>query len=349
MYEFTLKEFLLTLRSNLKRILVVLFISVVVGLVIAFSIPKQYSSTISLAPEPSEDSKMGGMGGLASLAGIDLGQGGDAIGPDLYPDVVATNSFLVDLLQVPVVTVDGDSYSFQNYMISKTKIPWWGYGKVLLIKAIKALKPAKKKVVGGSEGFNPKFLSEEEDNLINGLRGCIGCQVNEENGVILLSVNTQDPLVSTIMVDTLKVHLQDFITEYRTNKARVDLEYYLSLQESAKKEYELAKQMYSDYCDSHQGVTLQSHLSERETLENELQLAFNAYSQVKQQVLLAQAKVQENTPAFTVLEESSVPNRPDSPRKMLILFACVFVGCFGYIGWIYFKLLFSKNKHVNGY
>ena len=180
--------------------------------------------------------------------------------------------------------------------------------------------------------------------MISNLRNNILCNINDETGIIQLSVNTQDPLVATIMVDSVMMRLQNFVTQYRTNKARNDLNYYLTLEDSAKYKYDEAKMNYVKFCDSHNGVTLQSYISERETLENELQLAFNVYSQIKQQVQLAQAKVQEKTPAFTVIEDSSVPNKPVSPRKVLILFATVFVASLGLCGWIYFRLLFAKEK-----
>ena len=63
-------------------------VAIVVGLVVAFSIPKEYSTTVKLAPETSDPSKkMGNLGGLAAMAGINLGSsaGSDAISPDLYP------------------------------------------------------------------------------------------------------------------------------------------------------------------------------------------------------------------------------------------------------------------------
>lgn len=344
MNEFTLAELLVELRKNLKKLIAVFVIATAVGLVIAFSIPKQYSASISLAPELSGEKSFGGMSGLASLAGIDLNDGSDAIGPDLYPNVIATNKFLVDLLPIQVTTTEGDTCSFKTYILLHTKAPWWSYGKIYLGKLIKKLRSKKTTTTGSQSGFNPKYLSEEEEVLINALRNSILCNINDESGIIQLSVNTQDPLVATIMVDSVMMRLQDFITQYRTNKARNDLNYYLTLEDSARYKYDEAKRDYVKFCDSHNGVTLQSYISERETLENELQLAFNVYSQIKQQVQLAQAKVQEKTPAFTVLEDSSVPNIPNTPRKVLILFATVFVACLGFMGWIYFRLLFLTKE-----
>ncbi|MGN0086391.1 MAG: Wzz/FepE/Etk N-terminal domain-containing protein [Alloprevotella sp.] len=349
MNEFDLSTLLKTLWAGRKRVIINCGIAVVVALVIGYSIPKIYTSTASLTPELTDESSMGGgMSSLASLAGIDLGGGTDAIGPKLYPDVIATNSFLVDLLDVDVTTVNGDTCDFKTYWAKHTRMPWWSYGTVGLKKLIKMVRPKKKKRGGASDGkINPKYLSEEEELLVSGLRGVITCSVDDESGVINLSVTTQDPLVSTIIVDSVMEHLQSFITQYRTSKACNDLAYYLELEKSAKAEYDAAKQEYAAYCDTHQGLTMQSYLSEQESLENELQIAYNVYSQTKQQVQIAKAKVQEKTPAFTVLEASSVPNVPVAPRKMLILFACVFLAFFGTVGWMYFRLLFFTKPAAN--
>lgn len=63
----------------------------------------------------------------------------------------------------------------------------------------------------------------------------ISCQVDDETQVITLRVRAQDPLVAATMVDSVCAHLQDFITEYHTSKARVDLDYYRKLEMDARK------------------------------------------------------------------------------------------------------------------
>ena len=351
MYYFDIFTFLRTLKKRWKLVALNACIAAAVGLVIAFSIPKQFTASVSLAPEMADEGGgiSGSLGKLASLGGFDLGKSADAIDPALYPDVIGTNDFLVKLLGVNVRTDEGEQMDFKTYLTKHTRIPWWGYGKVGLAKLIKMVRPAKKKrqLNGGQgeEGMNPKCLSEEEEQLISNLRGAVYCQVDDESGVVGVSVTTQDPLVSVQIADSVVSHLQNFITRYRTSKACNDLVYYQGPEKETAARYEQAKRKYAAYCDSHQGLTLQSYMTEQESLENELQMAFNAYSQMKQQVQMAEAKVQEKTPAFTMLEESSVPNAPVSPRKALILFACIFLAVLGTVGWIYLQLLFShKNE-----
>ena len=71
---------------------------------------------------------------------------------------------------------------------------------------------------------------------------------------------------------------------------------------------------------------LQSFISEQESLENDLQMAYNEYTQVSQQVQVAKAKVQERTPAFTIVQCASVPQKPSSPKRMLGILASLILG-----------------------
>ena len=100
--------------------------AIVVGLVVAFSIPKEYSTTVKLAPETSDPSKkMGNLGGLAAMAGINLNStsGADAISPDLYPDVVSSIPFLLELFPVQVTNEKGNySASLYDYMDTRNLV-----------------------------------------------------------------------------------------------------------------------------------------------------------------------------------------------------------------------------------
>ena len=187
-------------------------------------------------------------------------------------------------------------------------------------------------------------MSAEDAGVLERRRFLISCQVDDETQVITLRVRAQDPLVAATMVDSVCAHLQDFITEYHTSKARVDLDYYRKLEMDARKKYLHAQKEYADFCDTHKGTILQTYISEQESLENELQLVYTAYSQMKQQVQMAEAKVQERTPAFTEIEGASVPIMADSPKKLFILLAFVFLSFVGTIAWLYVRLLFFRHE-----
>ena len=139
------------------------------------------------------------------------------------------------------------------------------------------------------------------------------------------------------MADVTCQKLQAFITSYRTNKARIDYEYYKKLREESKAEYDKARQAYADYADAHQNVTLINYTAKTEDLENEMQLKHNIYTAMNTQMQAAMAKLQEATPAFTVIESASIPIRPAGPKRMIISIAMMILSFFVLSGWLLFK------------
>lgn len=346
MYEFDFKTLLLTIKRSKKMIIRNAVIALVVGAIIGFSIPKEYCASCTLAPETQEEGMSGGLSSLASMAGINIGGGSDAIGPDLYPNVVSSNNFVVDILYIEVETIEQEKISYIDHIRTQTKKPWWGYIKIGFDKFMKLVNPQPKftnsAMIG--ERINPERMSREDEMLVKGIKGSITCSVSDLDNTINISVSDQDPLVAKLVVDSAAVHLQNFITAYRTSKARIDLDYYRKLESETHQQYVCSMEAYAEYCDAHKGSILQSYLSEQDRLENEMQIALEAYNQVRKQCQMAEAKVQEKTPAFTVVEPSTVPNRHDSPRKILIMLSCVFVTVVVSLGWLYTKLLFFSRK-----
>ena len=81
----------------------------IIGVIVALSIPRVYTSTVVLAPENSTGSSaLSKFGALGSMIGINVGPAmdGDALYPEIYPDIFASNDFIVDLFDVPVVPLD---------------------------------------------------------------------------------------------------------------------------------------------------------------------------------------------------------------------------------------------------
>ncbi len=337
--------FLLRLAKQNKKILSIVTLAAFLwGIVASVSIPKTYKSSTSLAAETKDDSPLGGssLGGLASLAGVSLSGGNDAIVPELYPNVVVTNEFLVDLLYAKVQTQDGnDSIRYIDYMLKRQTAPWWtkAFGAI-----VRLLPGGDKKPVGQGKRLDPQRLTRKEEELVKGLKGQIVCAVDKNDGIIDISFSSQDPLVSKQMVELVTRHLQEFITDYRTNKARIDLEYYCKLRDEAFAKYGKAKQEYAAYSDSHADLALKSYQLESEALENALQLAYTEYSQKCQQVALAEGKVQERTPAFTVIERANVPARHDSPKRLTLVLAYVFVAFFGTYVFLFVREQWRDGK-----
>lgn len=86
--------------------------------------------------------------------------------------------------------------------------------------------------------------------------------------------------------------------------------------------------MYGAYSDANTDVILASMKSKQEDLENDMQLKFNAYNAMMTQYQAAKAKVQERTPAFTVVQGAAVPIKPSGPKRMLFVACMIFLAFF---------------------
>ena len=155
----------------------------------------------------------------------------------------------------------------------------------------------------------------------------------------------QDPLVSATLTDTVMRNLQEFITQYRTDKARNDLAFTQRLFDEARDNYYEAQQRYARYMDQNQGIVRRSYLTEQERLQNEMNLAFNLYNQTAQQLQLARAKVQESTPVYAVVQPATVPLKPSKPSKIILLAGCIFLAGVVSSGWIFVREKWPGRRH----
>ncbi|MDE6636762.1 MAG: chain-length determining protein [Muribaculaceae bacterium] len=348
--EIDLLELAMKLWRQKKKIAIWCAIGAIVGLVVAFSIPKEYTTSVKLAPEAGNGQKIGGsLGAMAAMVGIggNAQQGMDAVNPTLYPDVVSSVPFLVDLFNVPVEEEDGNgSVTVREYVEEDLKSPWWSAVLGFPFKLIGMIKGGDDEDTNSPGKKTDTFkLTKKENDVVMALQQRISASVDTKTSVITISVMMQDPLVSATLADTVVNRLQEYITEYRTNKARKDLEYAELLNEEAQDNYYKAQQKYADYLDRNNGLILHSAQTTRERLQNEATLAFNLYNQTAQQVQVAKAKVQENTPVYATVTPATVPIKPTSPRKPLILVGFVFLAFVACSAWIlYGKPLIEEMK-----
>ena len=131
--------------------------------------------------------------------------------------------------------------------------------------------------------------------------------------------------------------LQEFIINYRTNKAKIDYEYYKKLCAEAKTKYERARQLYASYSDANMDMMLESYKSRTEDLENDMQLKYNIYTAMNTQMQMAQAKLQEATPAFSMIQSATVPYKPAGPKRVIISVAMMILAFFVLSGYVLVK------------
>lgn len=300
-------------------------VGVVLGIIIALSIPKQYTVTVTLSPEMNGDSKSGGLASLASsfLGGGTSSSSSDALNVTLAPDIVASTPFILELFNTRVQTLDGKLDTTLVTYLDEQKTPWWGYIKAAPGLAIGAIKSLFTEEADTTATLNPFQLTEKEYQKVEGLRKAISAEVDKKTAMTTITVTLQDPKVTAIVADSVVGKLQQYIIDYRIKKAKEDCAYLEELYKERQQEYYEAQSRYAHYFDTNRNIAFQSIRAEQERLQNDMNLAYQVYSQVAQQLQVARAKIQEEKPVFAVVEPASIPLQPSGTSRKVILVGIV--------------------------
>ena len=333
-----------SVKSHRKLYYKVLGVTFVLACVYVFSIPKTYTCKVMLAPELSGTGGRNYLSALATSFGLSMGTsrtGSEALFPTLYPDLMNSVDFKTSLFPVKVRRdKDKEEMTYYDYLLNEQKRPWWSSAIGAVIGGIASLFPedtTQYSALSTQQVVNPFRLTKKQTAIAAAINNRVKCAVDKKTLVITIQVTDQDPLVCATVADSVQNRLQKFITDYRTNKARKDLEYNQKLFIESKREYDKARQIYASFSDANQDVILQSVRTKLTDLENEMQLKFNAYSVVATQLESAKARVQEETPAFTTLQSATVPLKKSGPRHLRIIFVFLFLAFLGTTVWVFHK------------
>lgn len=326
-------------------------VGVVLGIIIALSIPKQYTVTVTLSPEMGGDKASG----LASLASSFLGGGtsnssNDALNVTLAPDIVASTPFILELFNTHVQTLNGELDTTLVTYLDEQKQPWWGYIKAIPGMAINTVKSLFTEKVDTVSMLNPFQLTEKEAAKVEGLRKAIIANVDKKTAMTTITVTLQDPKVTAIVADSVVGKLQQYIVDYRIKKAKEDCAYLEELYHERQQEYYEAQSRYAHYFDTNRNIAFQSVRAEQERLQNDMNLAYQVYSQVAQQLQVARAKIQEEKPVFAVVEPASIPLQPSGTSRKTILAGVVFLAICGAGFWKLLGASYIKKlkNNING-
>jgi LPS O-antigen subunit length determinant protein (WzzB/FepE family) len=325
-----------------KRVMIIKWcvVGAVIGLVVGFSIPKTYSASVTLAPETQQ--KSSSLSGMASMFGVNLNNSVDAISVEMFPDVVHSTPFIVDLFELPVQFERKDSTintTLLDYMKNYQKCAWWSYVMNAPFKVlgwcVDLVTPDKEVVETVSE-FNPTNLPKDEREVVKFFANNIIVNVDKKTGKTSMSLLMQDPLVVAQVMEAVTDNLKTYMSNYRTSKARQDVANLSSICEERKADYYKAQQAYAKFVDANKNVILQSAQAERERLQQEMNLAYQVYSQVASQLEGSRIEEQQAKPVFTIIHPVIVPISRTAPSKakMLVIFTFL-AGCCA-AAWVLF-------------
>ena len=350
--EIDLMDLLRKVIGIRKKIYKAAGIGLIIGIIVAISIPKQYTVEVTLSPEMGNN-KGGGLSGLAASflgSGVTMGDGTDALNASLSADIVSSTPFLLELSAMEIPVTKNKVMSLNTYLDEETS-PWWSYVigfPGMVIGGVKSLFTEEDEDIyfdKTSRGIIE--LSKKETEKIETLKEKITASVDKKTSMTSVTATFQDSKVAAVVADSVVKKLQEYIIDYRTSKSKEDCLYLEKLFKERQQEYYAAQKKYADYLDSHDNLILQSVRAEQERLQNDMSLAYQVYSQVASQLQVARAKVQEEKPVFAVVEPAVVSLEPSGTSRKVYVLAFIFLSVCIVISWNLFgKDLLNKFKEV---
>ena len=333
--EIDLRDLILPLWKARKQILATALIFAVLGGIIGFLTPATYTASSTFLPQTAQagGGLSGSLGGLASLAGINLNapmSGGD-IPPSMYATVLASEPFRKRILDAKI-WVNGDSLSYRDYLLNQPK----SVVGTLLEYTIGL--PGKLAGTGNEESSLPspgelQALSDEENELHEALAGRISIENNKKEGVVSLTVIEGDPLIAAQVAKVTEEVLQDWIIEHKIKNTKAQYEFIAKQFEAKQKEFFSIQDQLAGYMDRNQNVLSATYLTRLERLQAEFDLVNTVYSELAKQKEQAAIQLSKDTPTFSVLDPVKVPKKKTGPKKSIFVLGAFFMGLIFSSSW----------------
>lgn len=325
--------------QNWRKIAIVTFCFAVLSVVIALSQKRQYSVSVTLAPEIQGSARnSGSLGSIASMLGVNLGSGSssaDALNITIFPEIAKSTPFLTQLFDVelnPMPVLPKDKIEARRVLegpLPSVKL----FDFITHRNEEKGFLTKLKESIFGAPVEDPDYLkydlsrlTREQSLVLQVMQNMINVSVDKKTAVTTVSVSMTDPLMCAQLADTVCRRLREYVYEYRTEKERNNFEYYSALCDSTYQKMVEAQAAYAESMDNNRSVILQKVSVRSQRLEQEASIASQVYQQMVQQRELSRAHLQEVKPVFAVVEPATLPQRPVNSRAK----TCILITFLGF-------------------
>jgi uncharacterized protein involved in exopolysaccharide biosynthesis len=324
-----------------KLILKTVLVFMILGLFIAVFSQNEYTASTTIVPQSSSEKPGGSLGGIAALAGINLGSVGQqsSISPTLYPQILTNISFQKELLET-LITIEGqdNKITYKEYytnvyspsVLSSIKKYTIGLPGVLigLLKSDEISKEESK-----NNDSLPQ-ITEDDKKLIELLLEQLSMEVNDKDGYISLSTTMPEARAAAELTQKAQELLEQYVIDFKIEKSSSELDFIKNRYQEKEQEFQKIQQKLALYTDRNQNVNSARAKMELMLLQSEYDLAYGVYSELAKQLETQELKVKEDTPIFTILQPVFVPLEKTGPKRSLILIIYTFLGFVLSIGYL---------------
>jgi len=351
--EIDLLKLAKTLWSGRKTLYITLSVGFILGVFVAVFSPKSYTATTIMVPQMSNSStsKLGGLGGLAALAGIDISaQTGSEMSPLVYPKIVESIPFKLELINTPITFSDVDHpVSLLDYSSNYSKKNILGVLKKytlglpgVIIGAIKG----KTKELEVSDELKSKliYLTDDQYQLIRNMDDVVSLDADAKQGILTLTVSLPEALAAAQLAQKAQDILQRDIIDFKVQKAKADLDFIQGRYDVAKAEAEGYQMNLARKTDQYKNLTSAVPQVQSDRLQSRYGIANSVFQDLAKQLEQAKIQVKKDTPVFTIVQPVTIPSEKSKPNKPMILFIWVFLGGIVGIGIIFGKGFMADVK-----
>lgn len=340
-----------TIWSNRKTVLKIGSIFFLIGLFIAVFSPKKYTAETIIIPQ-TQKSKTEGLGGLAAIAGINIGGASYSdIPPTLYPKVVSSIPFLKKLIIVPLKFSGIEKeVTFQEYYRNHQEFNLLRFIKKYTLGlpgVIIGFFKGEKDVVLKTETYEDKIyrISKEDNELFNLIiKEQLKIISNDKEGYVKISFSMPEAEPAAKMLQKSQELLQSFITDFKINKAKEELKFVEDRLDEAKADFSKKQIKLASFRDRNVGLITSRSQTHLERLKSDYDIAYGVYSELAKKLESQKIKVKESTPIFTVIQPVSVPLKKSEPRRIVIIVLWSFLGLILGVGLVFVQSWIKKNK-----
>jgi hypothetical protein len=283
---------------------------------------------------------MRGLGGLAGLAGINLGMDQkNILSPELYPEISQSLPYLLKVVNEPIYFNQSDTtvspYTYFKEISKPTYLSYifqYTIGLPALIKSKLSKKDQQIKTSGTTQG-RLLWLSKDDNKFLKKFKDRIAVSVEEKTGIISISCRMPDAHASAELTDNCVSILSKFIVDYKIGQYQENLEFIQERYKEAERNYHKSQNELAIFTDQNRNVITSLANVEMQRLQNEFNVAFDVYKGLASQLEEARIRVKENTPVFTELEPIKIPIEKSAPQRKIILIMFFMTGLF--LGFLY--------------
>ena len=339
--EIDLIELLKKVYLEKKFILKTSILAALFGIVYALFQPNEFTSTTTFIPQLSSGVKTGGssLGGLASLAGINLGgmESSSEFPPSLYPQVVNGIPFKIDLLSSTINLNDEEILVKEYFSNQGSSLNILGTIKKYTIglpSLVLGSFNSEKVVTTKSEIYS---VSQEDNELFDVISNALSLSINDKEGFITISFTDNDKNIAAQITQIAQTLLQKKIIEFKNQSSKEMLDFATKQYDEKKTSYEKLQDERAVFVDKNINISSSLFQNKLSRIESEVNISASIVQQLASQVEQAKLQVNKDTPVFTTIQPVTIPFNRSAPKRSLIVIVFGFLGIISSLGYVLVK------------